>query len=227
MNTENNVAVSAGAAGETGPGRAAVLLPLIIGGALAAAGLIFWDAHRTKVLSAAVTQIEEASRQDIHNAYRELRAAQPEAALALASSAETKLRDLKNLLPADYAELRMELLIIQGEAAFMLGILDRAGEAEEKFDQALALMISPSGPIWEKGMFGRARARLEQGKDPQAEEDLSKILDTNPNFGTAYYWRSVVRSRMGNVEGAAEDAAHARRLGSWPPIRDFVIRRGE
>lgn len=226
----NNAAVAAGTNGETGAGsgggRAAILVALILGGALAAGGLILWDAHRTKVMSGRVVQVEEQSRRDIHDAYRELHAERPGAALQLAASAEAKLRDVKAMLPADYVELRREILMLQGECAFELSPRERAAEAEDKFDKALALMTSPSGAVWEKGMFGRARARLEQGKSALAEEDLSKLLEENPNFGAAYYWRSQARAHQGNTQGAAEDAVIARRLGSSPPSRDFAVRRG-
>lgn len=225
MNAENNASISASEELSPGSGRAAVILALLFGGTLAVACLILWDSHREKLRMAEVARLEEQARRSIHDATRALGVALPDQALLMAKQADEQIASLKNILPADYFELVTEIQLIRGEAEFSLNPRDNANEAEMHFDSALGLMTSPSGDRWEKGMFGRARSRLEQRKFAEAEMDLTRILENNPNFGAAYYWRAQTRRSMGNDKGANADEVRAKRLDSWPPLRDFVKKR--
>ncbi len=201
-------------------GMSAVLVPLIIGGALVAAAVILWDTHKAKVRLAESALIEEETRVDLRKAYRELRAGRPQEALGSTALAAEKIKRLSIIWPTDYSDLRMALLLIEGEADFLADRQDRAAQSEAKFGEALSLMTRASGDAWEFGMAGRARARLDQKKYREAADDLTLLLERNPSFGTAYYYRSKARAGLGDAAGAAMDAKRAKELDSWPPRRE-------
>jgi hypothetical protein len=203
-------------------GKAAILVPLIIGGAVIAAAIFFWHAKARRERLAEATRVEEMARRELRAAFVEMRALRPDAALERADAA----KELIALLPADldphYAELKMTNLLIEGESLFMLDCGANAEIAGERFDEALRLMNRASGEMWENGMLGRARARFEAKQYAAAQEDLDAVMDRNDSFGAAYYWRSLTRRELGDAKGAAEDEKRARALDSWPPLRDFM-----
>ena len=118
--------------------------------------------------------------------------------------------------------MKVALLLLEGETLCMKDCVRHADTAEEKFDRALELMPYASGDMWQVGMLGRARARVELKKYREALGDLDSVLDRNPSFGSAYYWRSQTRAALDDREGAQKDEARARALDSWPPLRDFM-----
>lgn len=203
-------------------GKAAVMVPLIIGGAIIVALIILWRTHERNIQLSEMARIEEEARQELRGAYVEMRALRPNLALTRAERAGRLVDSLKTNLAPDYAQLKISLLLLEGESLFMKDCARHADSAEERFDRALALMPYSSGEMWQFGMLGRARARFELKKYEQAMADLDNILDRNPSFGSAYYWRSLARDALGDRDGAREDEKRARALDSWPPLRDFM-----
>lgn len=208
-------------------GKTAVVVPVIIGASVIVGIIMLWDAHIRKTRIAEMARIEEMARIDLRAAYHHLRALEPEGALEDAALAREKMGKLRQRYLSDYSDLMVALLLIEGDALFMADSKANAAAAEERFNQALATMTYASGEMWLLGMAGRARTRYEIGRYREAEADLSRILERNSSFGTAYYWRSQTRDKLGDSAGAAEDARHARNLDSWPPYRDFLQHPGE
>lgn len=206
-------------------GKSTVMVPLILGGAIIAAAVLLWYSHTGKSRVAEMARAEELVRADLRNAYRELRAYNPEGAMKFVGDAEGRMKNLRTSWPTDYADLRVAIFLIKGEAGFMIDPDANAADAEHCFSTALKNLVHSSGELWEGGMLGRARVRFQQGKCAEAEEDLNRLLDRNPNFGAGYYWRARVRNCLGDNQGARRDAWRAKCLDSWPPLRDFM--RGE
>lgn len=203
-------------------GKTAIIVPLIIGSAVIVAVIMLWEAHYRKVRIAEMTRVEELVRVDLRNAYQELRAHNPQGALSHTAVAREKMSELRRTVIDDYADLHVALLLIEAESLFMDDCKANAATAEERFNRALSQMTRASGGMWLFGMIGRARTRYELGRYREAESDLDQIMERNPSFGAAYYWRSQARDRLGDAEGAAEDARRAWNLDSWPPLRDFM-----
>ncbi len=213
------------------PGKAAILVPLILGGAVVVSLILFWDAHARKARLAEMTDNEIAARTELRSAGRALRSADPAAALERTDAAGASIRKLRPLLAgsphADYAELRISRLLLEAEALFMQDAAANAAVAEEKFGEALSLMVFSSGELWQTAHLGRGRARYEQGRYAEAVSDFDQVLTRNANYGAAYAWRSLARERAGDAEGARGDARTAKRLDSWPPLRAFARVSGE
>lgn len=205
-----------------GGGKMAILVPLIIGGAMIIGVFILWGTHVRKVREGERAKVEEEVRTDMLSAYHALRDLKPEAALEITESVESRMKIFEGGLDGDYADLKVARLMIEAEAEFMLDCKNSAPSVEEKFDRAMGMMIRASGEMWEYGVMGRARARLEQGKFGEAVGDLDILLSRNPSYGAAYYWRSVARKGLGDGDGSREDEAMAKNLDSWPPLRDFM-----
>jgi hypothetical protein len=207
-------------------GKAALFVPLIIGGAVVASIIMLWGAHAREAHLAVLSRNEITAKSHLREAWLDMRARRPEAALektALASECiETLNSSRAGELREDYAELRAGLLLLEAESLVMRDCAANAPEAEAKFGEALSLMEFASGELWEAGLFGRARARYEQAKYAEAAADLDQIMTRNANYGAAYYWRSLAREKLGDSAGAAADGRIARRLDSWPPMRDFM-----
>lgn len=203
-------------------GKGAIVVPLILGGAIIVAVIMLWEAQTHKDRVTATAHVEERVRADLRLAYAELKARNPEAAIVQTTEANEKLASLHTALATDYAELKMASLLIEGEALFIIDSCANAVAAEDRFNRALGLMIHSSGEIWQYGMLGRARAKLEQADFVTAIADLDLLLERNPSFGAAYYWRSLAKKAAGDDAGAGEDARIARNLDSWPPLRDFM-----
>lgn len=220
-------ASAAGDAGLDEPDKTAIIVPLILGGAILVAVVMIWEAYIRKANQAEMARIEEQVRVELLAAYRDLRAHRPEAVLAVTRETNKKVRKLRRRQESDYLELKVALLLMEGEAMFMTGGPADTAAAEKCFDRAIALMTHASGEIWLFGMLGRGRTRYELGRYREAETDLDHVLERNPNFGAAYYWRSLAREKQGDVDGAAADADRARSLDSWPPLRDFMQRSGD
>ena len=203
-------------------GKAAILVPLIIGGAVIVAIIVLWQTHAQKIRVAQMARTEELARMELRAAYLEMRALRPEAALKHTGNAAGLLKSLKTTWPSDYVDLRIPLLLMEGESLFMKDCALHAVDVEKRFDQAIGLMRYASGETWQFGMLGRARARIEQGRYKSALGDLDVVLERNPSYGSAYYWRSLARKNLGDAAGASEDEKRARNLDSWPPLRDFM-----
>lgn len=203
-------------------GKTAIFAPLIIGGAVVAATIVMWQTHNRNEQAVEMSRIEERARDELRLAYGEMRALRPEKALERAAEADRLVKSLNSKLAPDYASLKISLLLVEAETLFMKDCAAHSDQAEEKFSQALALMPFASGEMWTFGMLGRARARFEQGKYGEALSDLDSVMGRNPSYGSAYYWRSLTRERLGDEAGAREDEQRARALDSWPPLRDFM-----
>lgn len=203
-------------------GMSAIFATLVIGGALVAGALMMWQTHNRNVQLAEMSKIEEKARVEIRAAHNEMRARKPDRALERTERANALVNSLNPKLGPDYAPLKIGLLLVEGETLFMKDCVKYAAQAEEKFDQALRLMTFASGEMWQFGMLGRARARIEQEKYEEALSDLDNVMRRNPSYGAGYYWRSLVRDRLGDRAGAGEDEKKARALDSWPPLRDFM-----
>lgn len=203
-------------------GRTAIVVPLIIGGAIIVAVILLWHEHNKKLRLSEAAQIEEAARQELRSAYVEMRALRPQMALERSDEAKKLLAQLPASLKADYANLKVAQLLVEAESQFMIDCGKYAADAEEKFDEALALMTYASGEMWQFGMLGRARARYEQGKNEETVSDLNTLVERNPSFGSAYYWRSLAQKNLENFEDAKKDELRAKALDSWPPLRDFM-----
>lgn len=203
-------------------GRAAIFAPLIIGGALVAGGVMVWQTHNRSRQITQMAQVEEDAREALRTAYSRMRSLDPVEALEHAGRAERLIGSLNAKLAPDYAPLKISLLLVEAESLFMKDCSAQADQAEEKFDQALRLMNYSSGGMWLFGMLGRARSRYEQGRYDEALADLNAVMDRNASFGAAYYWRSLTRRHLGDLDGAREDEQRARSLDSWPPLRDYM-----
>lgn len=207
-------------------GKAAIIVPLIIGGAIIAAAFLLWHSHSLKLRAAEAACAEEDMRRELRDAYRRLRAFDPQGSLDHIHAAAGHLAGMNISRNTDYMELKVALLMLEGEVLFITDAKTNAALAEKRFDEALAILPHASGEYWEFGVFGRARARLEQGKCGEAAGDLDRLLARNPNFGSAYYWRSQARKCHGDAEGSAADERRAKSLDSWPPLRDFMESSG-
>lgn len=203
-------------------GKNAIIAPLIIGGALVAGALMMWQTHNRKVQAVEMTLIEEKARVELRKAYTEMRALKPVDALERADNVERLIKSLNAKLAPDYAPLKIAMLLVQGESLFMKDCAANSEAAEAKFAEALNLMQFASGGMWQFGMLGRARARFESGKYREALQDLDSVMDRNPSYGSAYYWRSLTREKLGDHVGAKQDENKAKALDSWPPLRDFM-----
>lgn len=203
-------------------GKASIIVPLIIGGAIIVAVILLWEAHNSKLRIIEMSRIEEMTRIKLRGAYVKMRALRPEIALQKSKKADELLTSLNAKWHTDYADLKISLNLLEGESLLMQDCAANAPEAEKRFDQAIAFMNFASGEMWQFGMLGRARARIKQGKFQQALADLNSVMDRNPSFGSAYYWRSLTRKNLGDDAGAKADENRTRSLDSWPPLRDFM-----
>lgn len=203
-------------------GKAVIVVPLILGAAIIVSVVLLWEAHARRVRQFEMNKIEQTVRLELRAAYMDMRSLNPGAALEKAENASQMLQSLDIRWLSDYAELKIPLYLVEGESLLMLDRDANAGQAEERFDQALTIMEYASGEMWQFGMLGRARARYEVGKFQEAAADFSSVIDRNPNFGSAYYWRSFAYKALGDEEAAAADEARAKNLDSWPPLRDYL-----
>ena len=203
-------------------GKAAIIVPLIIGGAVLVAIILLWHANAQKSRISEMARIEEIVREELRNAYIEMCALRPDAALEKTNNAGRLIAALNEDLVTDYSELKIPQLLLEAESMFMMDCAAHSADAEKRFDEALSLMTYSSGEIWQFGMLGRARSRYEQGRFEAALADLDSIMDRNPGYGAAYYWRALVKAGMDDAAGAKEDEKRARALDSWPPLRGFM-----
>ncbi len=203
-------------------GKAAIMIPLIIGGAVVVSLIILWRTYAQKVQMAEMARVEMSVRQELGEARAAVRDRKPNIALMRVREARGMLDSLKKGFSSGYARLNVSILMLEGEALFMKDGVRSADRAEVLFDSALGLMSSASGERWELGMLARARMRFELRRYGDALADLDAMLDRNPNFGVAYYWRSLTREVLGDKQGAKADERRARALDSWPPLRDFL-----
>lgn len=203
-------------------GKSIIMVPLIIGGAVIISIFMLWETHSRNLLLAEMSQCEERARVELRAGYAEMRALRPDAALAKADEAAKHMGLLKSTWVSDYAELRVALLLMKGEALMMKNHIANAPASEALFTEALGLMVHSSGELWQMGLLARARARYEQGKYHESVDDLNQVMTRNPNFGAAYYWRALAKQNLGDSKGAREDETQAKNLDSWPPLRDFM-----
>lgn len=204
-------------------GMALVIVPLIIGAAVVISLIVMWNARESKLQLTETTRVVEEIRTDLNHAYHELRDNRPDLALATVGEIELKMKRLKVDWVADYLDITAAPRLMKGEALFRIDSVKNARDAEAAFDSALAVMTHASGELWIYGLLGRGRTRYQLGNYAGAESDFTMLLDRNPSFGTAYFWRAHARRRLGDVQGAQADEEKAEALDSWPPLRSFVM----
>ncbi len=207
-------------------GKAALFVPLIIGGAVIVSLVMLWEAHAREARLAAASTSEIAARDCLREAWAALRAGLPDATLKKTADAAVCVEALRSAhveaRDTDYAELRAGLFLLEAEALLLRDGAAGAAAAEAKAGTALELLPFSGGGLWEAGLLCRARARHEQGRYADAIHDLDQIMTRNANYGAAYYYRALARENAGDDAGAREDERIARRLGSWPPLRGFL-----
>lgn len=207
-----------------GPGMGAIIVPLIIGGAIIIGAIMLWEAHTRNQAIIEIARTEIKVREELRLAYAELRNLHPEEALTrTAVAAQLMDERLHSRWQSDYRELKTARNLIEAEALLMLDCAANAAVSEKLFDQALGWMTHASGEFWQFGVLGRARTRYETGRYEEALADLDMLMDRNPNFGAAYYWRALAKQKLGDRRGAVRDETRARSLDSWPPLRDFML----
>ncbi len=205
-----------------GGGTAAIIVPLIIGGALLICVYILWNSHMWNVRQTEMSRVEEEVRHDLIAVYRALIDNRPEKALEILNAVGKRESILKSAGEFAYSDIRSARLMLEGQAEFMLLCEEGAPQVERKFTEALGYLMRASGEMWEFGMMGRARARIGQRKYREAEEDLNILLAGNSNYGAGYYWRAMARYQLNNHEGARQDEERAIQLDSWPPRRNLL-----
>lgn len=204
-----------------------VIVPLIFGAAVIAGAIMLWTVDQKRNKRFQVTLREEEIRADLRKVYHLLRDDKPEMAVPVLSEVDAKLARLDTNWATDYLELRVSALILRGEALLNMNEGKNADEAEAKLTQALEMMTKASGEFWAMALFVRGRARYERDNYAGAEADFGTLLERNPNNGAAYYWRAHCREKSGDLTGAAQDTERAKRLDSWPPLRDVWLDKSE
>lgn len=198
-------------------GGASIVVWLIFGSALLVAFMILWEARSSRHIKAEAAGVEEAVRRRMGDSFRLLRENRPRAVIEADADIAKGLEWLERVRPNGYKGLRAARLFILSEALLHLGGEDARMEAEKDFTAGLDLLERASGEVWELGMYGRGKARYKLGWYALAIEDFDSLIAYNPSYGAAYYWRHLAKTARGDVKGAAEDEAHAKALGSWPP----------
>lgn len=197
----------------------AILVPIIVGGAVLAAAILLWEAHSRKAAGLELSRTEVAVRRELRAGYAAVRRGQADDALAHAATAGEMLsRRLRGRWRTEYLELRMARNLITAEATLLLERPDGPAAAEALLTEALGWLTQTGGSYWQALMLARGRARLAGGRSGEAAADLDLLLERNPNFASAYYWRALARRDAGDVPGAEADETRARRLGAWPPV---------
>jgi len=74
--------------------------------------------------------------------------------------------------------------------------------------------------IWAQGHFLLAQARQRMGQKDQAEEILDKLLESQPDYGPAHYWRGRLAYSRGEWALAAGLLGRARELGPGSGLLD-------
>lgn len=85
----------------------------------------------------------------------------------------------------------------------------KLSQALEDFDKAIEL-----NPKYAPAYNNRGAVKLKKEQWKDAEADFNKALQIDPNYANAYVNRGSAREMLRNAEGACQDWAKARELGS-------------
>lgn len=192
----------------------AILIPLLLGGALVVALFTAWQKHAAMEQVTDIAHIEEESTVEIRAALAALRAGDTARVLELTQKLNDKTKKYVQNLPT----ICVRTAILEGEAL----LRQDSVKSESAFERAVSLLNRSGGITWEYALLGRGRARLANNKATEAVEDFDLILRHNAMFGAAYYWRARAHAALGNTTTAARDEADARRLDAWPPKVSFL-----
>ncbi len=205
------------------PGNGASLIVwLILGGMVALIVIAFWEERRRNEILAHTSVVEEEVRQTLRESYRFLKENRLEGVFANDKILREKFEWLLGVRPNGYVVLRVSSMLIRSDAEVSMGDQESLTAAEANITAALDLLDRSGGAIWEFGLYSRAKARYRLGQYQKALDDLNVILEYNPSYGAAYYWRSFSYFALGDKQAAARDARKARALGAWPPSWDFT-----
>ncbi|MDR0361075.1 MAG: hypothetical protein LBJ46_00065 [Planctomycetota bacterium] len=202
-------------------GGGAIMAALIIGGAILVAGFILWEMRLRAGRQAEMAQLEEKAFGDLRLAYQALMDGDPGAALAKAADATDKSKRITELSSRADHRVFIVARLLSAEAFWVLGGEENLEAALASVDHGMALMTQSGGGLWESLYYARARIRYDLGLYGSAVIDLTAVLDYNPGFASAYYWRALAMAALGNAESARADEKKARNLGAWPPEKDF------
>lgn len=203
-------------------GGTSVVVWLIVGCAVLVGVIVVWDTRSRSQIRYHAAQVEREVRNDFRVSFRLLRDKNPGAVIARDAEIGEKLDWLMRVDGDGYRRLRVARLYIRGKAYIMLDDPELWRQAEADFSEGLSLMRRARGQAWELGLCGRGEARFKLGRHREALADFSSIIEVNPSFGAAYYWRSRINEELGDTTAADRDAARARALDSWPPIVNFA-----
>ncbi|MDR1613152.1 MAG: tetratricopeptide repeat protein [Planctomycetota bacterium] len=207
--------------GDLTGGGGVIIVALIIGGAILAALFLFWESRRGAARQREIAAFEEEAYRGHRDAYKRLVAGDPGGALAKIEETRRKTDRISALTSRKDHRLRIVNNLLAAEANFILGGTERLTAALDEVGQGMALMVQSGGGLWEWLYFVRGRIHYELGDYGQAISDFNILLDYNPGYAAAFYWRSLAHAAKGDDGNAEADARKADRLGAWPPEKDF------
>ena len=86
--------------------------------------------------------------------------------------------------------------------------IEKYDEAMKDYDYAIS-----KDPEYTTPYIGKAHVYLKQEKLQEAIAMLDKVIEINPNIMTVYNSRAVVKSYIGDFDGAIKDWQTAKKLG--------------
>ena len=86
-----------------------------------------------------------------------------------------------------------------------------------KYDQAYEAYTGglETKPDSDELYYNRGALQILMEKYPEAEQDLDKALELNPEYGEAWYCKAICRDRLGDAPGARK--AYAMAIKYQPP----------
>jgi tetratricopeptide (TPR) repeat protein len=94
-----------------------------------------------------------------------------------------------------------------------VGIEGAYENARDAYQRSMA--ENPTNPLPHLQL---AQLSLAQGKNAEAEAEITRALALKPNFGAAYYLRSQIEAADGRYPQAIEDASNATQLAPQDPV---------
>lgn len=195
------------------PASAPILVPLIIGGALIAAGLIVWNQRLRQEKADQVSRLEEEARKGISLAKQAVIDGNWDETIRRVNNAFQCIDAASEDDYFSYDSVMAEGYLYRGRANFGLGNFP---EAEDDFSSVLLRYSGISNQTMETALMWRGRTRMEMGLLEDAVEDFSLVIKMNGNYGAAYAWRAKARAGSA-MDGADDDEKRAKELASWPP----------
>jgi tetratricopeptide (TPR) repeat protein len=134
--------------------------------------------------------------------------------------AEDVLKITKALADHERAELyawRGFLHSSIGEYDMAVGDYDKALELD-KDTRVLGLEFPARNSV----LYLKALALWQGGRLREAVAGLDKVISTNPEFQGAYYYRGVIKSKMGDPSGSTRDLKKAVEVGGRLPAQEML-----